>query len=274
MFVRGSIIGMTTTHACECGTEVSAEDDAAFGEAFLRHVRAEHTDWPYPDVAVRNYGEALLRLTGPTERRSAIGAVEVVPVTEDRIEDWTRFFDHDGFVGRPEWAACYCTEPHLLSRVSGPPADGAAAGDDPEARTWRDNRSTMQELLRTGRSFGYLAYVDGVPAGWVNASLRREYALFRLLDDDHGHVIGISCFVIAPPFRRHGIAGRLLDRVLADAADRGATAVEAYPFAEGRTEADADFRGPRSLYDERGFELVEERDRYAVVRKRVSATGS
>jgi GNAT superfamily N-acetyltransferase len=281
---------MPVTKTCECGAEVGAEDASGFGAAFLDHVREAHEDWPYPDVAVRNYGEALLRLTGPAERLPVIGDIEIAPVTEDRLADWTRFFDHDGFVGRPEWAACYCSEPHLLSRISGSPAAAAAdlvAGDvvagtgdggltpaEQDGRTWQDNRSTMQERLRGGRSFGYLAYVDGRPAGWVNASKRGEYALYRLLDGEDDDVVGVSCFVIAPPYRRHGLAGHLLDRVLDDAPGRGARWVEAYPFVAARAGGDADFRGPRSLYDERGFEAVEERERYTVVRKAVTAPGS
>jgi GNAT superfamily N-acetyltransferase len=263
------IIGrMSITKTCECGAAVTSDDEGDFGAAFLAHVRAEHTDWPYPDVAVRNYGEALLRLTGPSERLEAIGEIEIVPVTEDRIDDWTAFFDHDGFVGRPEWAACYCTEPHLLSRISDPPAE-----DDDDGRTWQQNRATMQELLRDRRSFGYLAYVDGRPAGWVNASKRSEYALFRMDDGDDADVVGISCFVIAPPYRRHGLAGRLLDRVLADAAERGGAWVEAYPFVSTRPDDDSNFRGSRALYEDRGFTAVEERERYTVMRKPVTARG-
>jgi GNAT superfamily N-acetyltransferase len=78
--------------------------------------------------------------------------------------------------------------------------------------------ATMAERLRGGTTLGYLAYVDGRPAGWVNASLRSEYGLYRLVDPDGPEprsVIGVSCFVIAPPFRRHGIASALLDRVMA-----------------------------------------------------------
>jgi GNAT superfamily N-acetyltransferase len=273
------------TGTCECGHDVTAVDEAGFGDAFLAHVRRDHTDWPYPDVAVRNYGEALLRLTGPSERLDTIGAVEIVPVVEagghDRLDDWTAFFDHDGFVGRPEWAACYCSEPHLLSPISGPPATvatGAAAPDDGDGRTWQQNRATMQERLRSGGSYGYLAYVDGRPAGWVNASRRGDYALFRLGDlgdGDDQDVVGISCFVIAPPYRRHGLAARLLDRVIEDAHRRGATAIEAYPFhPTARGNDDANFRGARSLYEERGFEAVEERERYTVMRRPVSAPGS
>ena len=252
---------MTLRQRCECGTDLEAPDTAAFVDAFLVHARAEHPDWAqFPDTGVRNYGAALLRLDGPSERLDAIGDIEIHPVTEDRIEDWTTFFDREGFVGRPEWASCYCTEPHLQSPVSDPPSD--------DHRTWQENRELERQQLRDGRSFGYLAYVDGHAAGWVNASKRSSYALFRMGAPDDDDVIGVSCFVIAPPYRRHGLAGKLLDRVLADAAGRGVTHIEAYPFVTSREDNDSNFRGSRSLYEARGFAPVEERERYTVMRRR------
>lgn len=251
---------MTFERTCECGADLQGDDEDAFVDAFHVHARADHPDWAqFPDVGVRNYGAALLRLDGPSERLDAIGDVEVHPVTDDRIEEWTRFFDHDGFVGRPEWAACYCTEPHLLSPISETPSE--------DHRTWKQNRELEREQLRAGRSFGYLAYVDGRVGGWVNASKRSDYALFRLGAPDDDEVIGVSCFVIAPPYRRHGVAGQLLDRVVADAAGRGAAFVEAYPFVSSPEDGGADFRGSRSLYEARGFAAVEERERYTVMRR-------
>jgi GNAT superfamily N-acetyltransferase len=251
---------MTIRQRCECGADVESDDEATFADAFLTHARAAHPAWaPFPDVGVRNYGDALLRLDGPSERLDAIGDVEIHAVTEDRIEDWTTFFDHHGFVGRPEWAACYCTEPHLQSPISDPPSE--------DHRTWRENRELERQQLRDGRSFGYLAYVDGQVGGWVNASKRSSYALFRENVPDDDEVIGVSCFVIAPPYRRHGLAGKLLDRVLADAAARGAAFVEGYPFVASREDNDSNFRGSRSLYDARGFEPADERDRYTVMRR-------
>jgi ribosomal protein S18 acetylase RimI-like enzyme len=252
---------MTILQRCECGADVESENEATFADAFLVHARAEHPDWAqFPDVGVRNYGDALLRLDGPSDRLDAIGGVEIHPVTEDRIEDWTAFFDHDGFVGRPEWAACYCTEPHLQSPISDPPSE--------DHRTWRENRELEQQQLRDGRSFGYLAYVDGKVGGWVNASKRSSYSLFRENAPEDADVIGVSCFVIGPAYRRHGIAGKLLDRVVADAAGRGAAFVEAYPFVATREDNDSNFRGSRSLYETRGFEAADERERYTVMRRR------
>jgi GNAT superfamily N-acetyltransferase len=249
---------------CDCDRPIEGATEDELADVFLAHVRADHQDWPFPDGAVRNYAAAKLRLTGPSERLEALGAVEVHPVTEERLDDWTSFFDHDGFVGTPEWASCYCTEPHLL--------DPKATAATEESRPWRQNRATMQDLLRTGRAEGYLAYVDGRPAGWVNASKRSSYALFRQDDGEDGDVVGLSCFVIAPPYRRHGLAGRLLDRVIADAPGRGVSWIEAYPFTSAvRAVDDKNFRGPRSLYDARGFEVVEERERYVVMRRATRA---
>ena len=268
---------------CEGDAGVIAGDGMqSFGDAFIVHVRERHPDWPFPDVAIRNYAEATQRATGPTERLDALGAVEIHPVTEDRIGDFLAFFDRDAFPDNFAWAACYCTEPHLLD-----PAAPAAT----EGRTWQSNREHMAGRLKDGGSFGYLAYVDGAVGGWVNASKRSDYALFRegagrrssAKDDlrgpspsgggpgaspEDGDVVGISCFVIGPPYRRHGLSRQLLERVVTDAAGRGVAWVEAYPFNEGVRGWGPDFRGARKMYDAMGFEPVDERERYTVVRRK------
>jgi GNAT superfamily N-acetyltransferase len=244
----------------ECKAEVSGADDAALAEAFVVHARAEH-EWPFPDQGIRNYAEATQRLAELGERLESIGTVEVHRVTEERLDDWATFFDRDAFAGKPEWAACYCLEPH----VSVP---GGDYGDPPH---WSANRAGMIERLRAGRSFGYLAYADGRVAGWTNASKRSDYTLYRLEGGPPAdEVIGVSCFIIAPPFRRHGIAAALLDRVIADAAGRGAQWIEGYPFNNPEADDAGNFRGPRSMYEERGFEPVETRERDTIMRRPAS----
>jgi GNAT superfamily N-acetyltransferase len=246
----------------ECEATVEADDLTELGNALLAHARANH-EWPFSDQDIRNYGEATQRLTGPTDRLPALGAVEIHPVTEDRLDDWAGFFDHDAFVGKPEWAACYCIEPHAY--------DPARERNSPH---WSENREAMLARLRAGTSFGYLAYVDGRPAAWANASKRGDYspALFRRgpgSDPPDEAVVGVSCFIVAPPYRRHGLAAQLLDRVLADAPGRGVAWVEGYPFKEAGGDDAPNFRGPRSIYEARGFEQVAERERDVVMRRRV-----
>lgn len=247
----------------ECGEPVTADELSVLADRFLAHAR-EHHAWPYPDQGIRNYAEATQRLTGPSERVPTLGTVAVHPVDEARLDDWAELFDQRAFVGRPEWAACYCLEPHVAT---------PDASHDEDVPHWRANRAAMQARLRDGRAHGYLATVDERPAGWVNASWRHDYTLHPGEGDDPPgtQVIGISCFVIAPPYRGHGLASVLLDRVIEDAEDRGAAWLEAYPFDE-TVESDRDFRGPRAMYDARGFAPVRVRARDTVVRRPVRVT--
>lgn len=246
----------------ECGDAITGDDLDSLGEAFVDHARSKH-DWPYSDQAVRNYAHATQRLTGSAERLETIGEITVHKVTEVRIEDWLDFFDHQAFVGTPEWAACYCLEPHVRD------PDNPSEGEDPD---WRVNREAMVARIRERETFGYLAYVDGRPVGWVNASTRDKYELYRTVDPDGPapeDVIGISCFIVAPPYRQHGVAEALLDRVTADARERGAAWVEGYPFNEAHAADSKNFRGPRPMFDNRKFEPVEIRGRDSVVRRSV-----
>jgi len=244
--------------------KITGDDVGAVVDRFVAHAREGH-DWTYPEEALRNYArnyaEANVRLTGSTERLSEIGEVTVHPVSTDRVDDWISFFDHYAFAGNPDWASCYCLEPH------------APAGEENPERPWREVRAVMIDRLANGGTYGYLAYVEGIPGGWVNASPRSDYGLYRLVDPDGpdpASVIGVSCFIIAPPYRRHGIAALLLDRVIEDAAERGARWIEGYPYNEPDGGDPSHYRGPKRLYEVRGFEPVERREHDTVMRRSVA----
>lgn len=242
-----------------CGS-FEADDVETLSEMFIAHVRAEHQR-QYPDASlrtfVRNFVDAVERTTGSTERLAEIGEITVHPVSADRIDDWLHLFDRDAFAGNPDWASCYCIEPHQ------PPTE------EEGERPWHTNRQMMADRLHGGTAYGYLAYADGYPAGWVNASMRSDYAgLDGIEGPDAGTVVGVRCFVVAPPYRRHGVAAALLDRVIADAAGRGAAWIEAYPHDDAdQAEESHHFRGVRSMFDARGFQAVGTVDRYAAMRR-------
>jgi GNAT superfamily N-acetyltransferase len=233
-----------TKARCSCDIELEAASPAEFPSVFLGHVRAAHPDWPFPDLAVEIVGEALLRLTGPTERLPELGAVRVEPVMPDHLDDWCSFFDHDAFVDRPWIAACYCLEQH---GPMAPPALGA----------WRDNRSAMERRFRDGTAYGYLAFARGRVAGWVNAAMRGDqvYALGRSED---ATTITVSCFNVAAPYRGHGLQAALLDRVIADAPGRGADRIEAYPRIGVTSSEEGAFRGSLALFESRGFAVIKD----------------
>jgi hypothetical protein len=112
-----------------CDALIEAATSAAAADAFVVHARERHT-WSTPEEALRNYArnvaEAPERLTGGTERLAEIGDITVYPVTEDRVDDWLRFFDHDAFAGNPDWAACYCLDRMYRRRRSSLSARGAS----------------------------------------------------------------------------------------------------------------------------------------------------
>ena len=249
-----------------CDTSLSADTVQGLIDAFVTHAESDH-DWDYPIQSIRNYAqniaEATIRLTGPTTRLDTIGPLEIHPVTASRIDDWLQLFDHDGFADNPEWASCYCLDPHRISE-----------DDEP---LWTEARSAMVGRLQDGTTRGYLAYADGATAGWVNASKRSESAKYAHVDPQGpppDSVVSVSCFVIAPPYRRHGVAEALLDHVIADASTHDVGFVEAYPKSEIADSDASNFRGTKRMYERRGFEQIESHDRYVVMRKALSSGNS
>jgi ribosomal protein S18 acetylase RimI-like enzyme len=191
-------------------------------------------------------------------RLPAIGEVVIHDVTPDRIADYQSFFDNDAFRDYPVWQSCYCMETHL------------AQTDEWAARTAAQNRREMSAMIGEGKVTGLLAYVNGKPVGWCNygetTRLSGVMNKLGLSAEDHDGVGSVACFVIAAPYRGHGVAASLLDAAIERLRQRGVRAVEAYPR---RTEdsAQANYRGPIGMYLRAGFELYSDKDKSVIVRK-------
>lgn len=168
---------------------------------------------------------------------------QIVPATEDRWSDVTQLLDDAGEKG------CWCQ---------------AWRGLDAKALSGGKSRPTLlREQMKGGPPPpGYLAYLDGVPVGWVGVGIRT--ATPRLMRSrkipaiDELPVWSIGCFRIRPGYRRRGIARALLAGVVEAARAAGAPGVEAYPIdPEGRrVEVGAGFVGIASMFDAAGFRRV------------------
>jgi GNAT superfamily N-acetyltransferase len=223
-----------------------------------RHFADAHADLGLSDMQISNYVHAEARLTGGKERLEEIGAVSVEPVSAARLAEILSFFDHDAFADNAGWASCYCVFHHFAG-------DQAAWGEQPSD----SNRAELGRRIEAGTTTGAVAYVDGKVAGWVNASPASQYP--HHVDDDHGEFAAaevgtIACFVIAPPYRGHGLARRLLDAAVVGLAAEGVKAIEAYPNLDAKTPAAA-YHGPLPLLLDAGFELVSEENGVGVARK-------
>jgi GNAT superfamily N-acetyltransferase len=243
---------------CHCGIELHAEDLDALVPIVLAHFEQTHPEFGLVEVNVRDYLEAEQRLSRATERLPHIGDVEVHEASGQRLDDILRFFDRDAFAGNPAWASCYC----MCHHVRGGPV--------PEwsKRSAAQNRADLIARVRDGSTTGLLAYVDGNPAAWLNASPRAEFPEHRGQDAHPDHEVGaIVCFVVAPPYRRHGLAARLLDGACENFARRGFRIAQAYPRKQLRGDDAGAYHGPLALYLDAGFRQSAEADRFYVVEK-------
>ena len=239
-----------------CGWMFSGKDRDGLAAAGAAHFEEAHPQWGLTKTAVANWLDAKDRLSGQTERLDVVDKIEVHQVTPDRVEDVLSFFDHDGYAGNPEWASCYCVFFHQ---------------EDPEVtlnRPWRQNREELKSRLTEGRTIGYLAYADGRRAGWCNASIRSAYPTRKTGESDD-EVGVVACFVIAPPYRRHGVAQKLLDAALDGFRARGINRVEAHPRVDASGDSQ-NFQGPLSLYIGAGFAEVTRDEKTALVAKDLS----
>jgi GNAT superfamily N-acetyltransferase len=192
-------------------------------------------------------------------RLPEIGEIQVHDVTPDRVAEYQLFFDDYAFRDYPAWQSCYCMETHRTQR------DEEWAG-----RTAADNRRDMTDMINRGEVTALLAFVDGKPVGWCNYGETTRLAglmhRFGLQAADHERVGSVACFVIAAPYRGHGVASRLLEAAVDRLRKRGLSAVEGYPAAK-EDSAQGNYRGPLSMYLRSGFEVFRETEGHLFVRK-------
>jgi GNAT superfamily N-acetyltransferase len=89
---------------------------------------------------------------------------------------------------------------------------------------------------------------------------------FGLSAESHEGVGSVACFVVAAPYRGHGVASLLLEAAVERLRERGLIAVEAYP-ARSDDSPHTNYRGPLSMFMRAGFEPYGDIERHLIVRK-------
>jgi GNAT superfamily N-acetyltransferase len=194
-------------------------------------------------------------------RLDRIGDVEVRDVVPELLPAYLDFFDHYAFRDFPEWHSCYCIETH----------QPANANDDEWAlRVAEDNRRDMSEGIKRGEVTALIAFEGDKPIGWCNygesTGLSGVMRRFGLVASDHEGVGSVACFVIASPYRGHGVATLLLEAAVERLRARGLRAVEAYPKRSGDSQH-TNYRGPLAMFLRAGFEPYREAGSHLILRK-------
>jgi GNAT superfamily N-acetyltransferase len=181
----------------------------------------------------------------------------VKPMTGELVPDFLDFFDRRAFSDNPQWAHCYCAFFHH-----------AGTTEQWMAETAGSNRKRAAGLIESGAMKGFLAYRGNEPAGWCNANVKSAFCFNKERVEAPGEgddgTVAVVCFVIAPEFRRMGVAGALLESVIDRYRGTSIRCIEAYPSTEGAKDSDH-YHGPLPLYLKRGFTVTRDLGRYLVV---------
>ena len=182
--------------------------------------------------------------------------IKIKALTADLLEDFLEYFDNIAFSDNPDWATCYCHFYHF----PGTPQQFFK-------RAAEENRNASKELILSGKMKGYLAYYEEKPVGWCNVNSKENYAKIPFEEKINNKIASLICFVIAPSYRKQGIARKLLKYACSDSQEKGYELFEVYP-RKGEKLSDAhSYRGPVSLYESEGFSIYREFKDYYVMRK-------
>jgi GNAT superfamily N-acetyltransferase len=160
------------------------------------------------------------------------------------LADFLAYFDHDAFADNAKWASCYC-QCFYVDHTKVKWTD----------RTGTQNREQACAKTLDGTMQGYLAYVEGKPVGWCNAAPWRLMTALHDEPDPLADQLGeITCFVVAEPYRRRGVARHRLNAACEGLRAQGLSIAEAYakPEAQG---AAANHHGPLGMYLGAGFQV-------------------
>ena len=182
------------------------------------------------------------------------------PLTPDRWDDLERLFGPE----RGACAGCWC----LWFKLRRPEWDAAG----------RAGRKAMfRAAVMAGPPPGILAYADGTAVGWCAVEPRERYPVIlrsrvrRPVDERPA--FAITCFYLAPRWRRRGLMRPLIEGAVALAGEQGAQLVEAYPLdAPPGERPSGAFTGIARAFAACGFVEVARRSaRRPIMRKELGA---
>ena len=203
--------------------------------------------------------------------------ITIKPLAPELKDDYFDFFNNRAFTDNPPWGGCYCTNFQMTKdEMKTQFWDQIEVYGGGQENFMRVLREIVVRQIDTGVLRGYLAYAGGLAIGWCNANDKKNYPAqiadgSRLFEPTGKKEIAVVCFEIAPDYRGMGVATALLNRVVADAAAEGYTAVEGFPRKHDNGKRDEwDFTGPARLYEKTGFTAIAGVDGKVVMRKELT----
>jgi len=190
-------------------------------------------------------------MSDPTPTVDRMSTITIEPATQDRFAD-----TEHALTGGGDGASCQC-QWWLMTNSE----------FDHTTREEKEERLRIE--LGTTPAPALIAYVDGVPAGFVRVGPRiKQPKLARTRSFkpspspwDDPDVWAVTCFVVRREFRNQGLNRKLLDAAIEHARENGARVLEAYPSDTGAKKIPTNdlFIGVLSTFLAAGFREVVDR---------------
>lgn len=139
------------------------------------------------------------------------------------------------------------------------------------------NRAAFTESLHSagGELRGVVALHAGLVVGWLKLCPaervsklydQRLYRALPALSGPRDGVLTIGCLLVDEDYRRRGVARALVNHSVAIAQSTGARCIEAFPRRSDQAGPAELWTGPFSVYEQAGFEIVNDFGPYPVLR--------
>jgi ribosomal protein S18 acetylase RimI-like enzyme len=180
--------------------------------------------------------------------------ITVKRLSPELKKDFLYFFDEVAFTDNEKWSRCYC-QCYL-----------EAAGEEWIQRSGETNRNAAIQRIDNGTMSGFIAFEENDPVGWCHVGLKKNIKAYS--GEPDGDTAVIVCFIISPNHRRKGIATTLLNHILHTFKTEGVQYIEAYP-SKNLEKVNINYHGFFNMYQNAGFDIVNEEDDCYVVRKQL-----
>jgi len=168
---------------------------------------------------------------------------------------------------------CHCQYWHFtgdknawLDRLFHAPEQNRAAFAENLQAPGEDLRGVV--ALREGRAIGWLKLS---PAERVSKLYdQRLYRALPAFAGPRDGVLTIGCLLVDEQFRRQGVARALVKQAVFLAESRGARCIEAFPRRSDQAGAAELWTGPFNVFEQAGFEIVNDFGPYPVLRYTVT----
>jgi len=183
--------------------------------------------------------------------------IRIEPLSEKNVSSFFTLMESVDFQATPHWSSCFCRFYYTTCSMN-----------DWKSRSGITNKEEVIDAVKNNQMFGFLAFSNNRPIGWVNAA---DAGLLKRLDEVvkpymiEKRYAATICFVIHNEFRGMKVATRLLEHAMLYFKNLGFDGMLAMPF-DHPVDKQKEYRGSYSLYQKLGYVVIEEKDQVKLMK--------